>query len=69
MKRTGALVEDDMRNMSDPESRAFWLHVDRVARETDKWPPWLLGVAEPTVDTPEWHAYIKSLRAKKKRKR
>ena len=28
------------RNLSTPESRAFWAGVERIAREVATWPPW-----------------------------
>jgi hypothetical protein len=28
------------RNMSTPESRAFWVSVDRVAKDVSTWPDW-----------------------------
>lgn len=32
-----------VRNMSTPESRAFWEQVDRAAREVEQWPEWQKG--------------------------
>ncbi len=39
MKKPMKLV----RNMDTPENRAFWRHVDKVAKEVDTWPAWMRG--------------------------
>jgi len=34
------------RNLTDPESRAFWESVDRTAKEVRRWPGWMRGECE-----------------------
>ena len=38
------------RNLTDPESRAFWASVQHVAEEVRQWPAWMRGESSRAQD-------------------
>ncbi|MRR38184.1 hypothetical protein EG829_26750 [bacterium] len=43
------------RQMETEEQRQFWRDVEQSAREVERWPAWLRGVAEEEDHTPVHH--------------